>query len=395
MEYFSIIRSMVRIALAQGDETLVHQTERLAAALTKAGDPDGRAIERLLKSAGETRALAPSRLTKSPARSGGTNPERMREGVATPVDRETAAPLASIIFPEDNEAVLPVLEPEVMATVSSLLVEWEHHEKISNAGLNASLTCLIYGAPGTGKTTLALWLAKQLGLPAVVARLDGLISSYLGTTARNMGALFSFANRYDCVLVLDEFDAIAKLRDDPNEVGEIKRVVNTLLQNMDERHRRGVTFGLTNHPALLDPAVWRRFDIQLEIPLPEPAQRVVIAARVLGDEGPDELVDAKMLAWFSGGMSGAELVTLTEKYRKRLIIGSNDHDSPAALVRQLARTTSNRGVARPDALANDAALTRALFESADIKFSQSEVARVLGVSTKTVGRRLADVSETE
>lgn len=313
----------------------------------------------------------------------------MREGVALPVDRESSAPLATVIFPDDNHAELPIFDNDVQQVVSGLLLEWEHHDLITDAGLNASLTCLIYGAPGTGKTTLALWLAKQLGLPAVVARLDGLISSFLGTTARNMGALFTFANRYDCVLILDEFDAIAKLRDDPNEVGEIKRVVNTLLQNMDDRHRRGVTFGLTNHPSLLDPAVWRRFDVQLEVPLPGPQERVEIARKIL-QTNDGEASDAKLLAWFGRGMSGSEILTLSEKYRKRLIVGG-DLGPPAELIRQLAATTSSRDRIRD--LADDVLFTRALSSGDEIRFSHAEMAHLFGVSTKTVGRRIADTDE--
>lgn len=105
-------------------------------------------------------------------------------------------------------------------------------------------SCLIYGLPGTGKTHLGKWIAKQIGLPVVLARLEGLMSSFLGTTAKNIGNLFSFANRYNCVLLLDEFDAIAKLRNDPQEVGEVKRVVNTLLQCLDSRKDQGFTIGI-------------------------------------------------------------------------------------------------------------------------------------------------------
>jgi MoxR-like ATPase len=392
VEHSSIIKSLIRVALAQGDDTVAHQAQRLAQALTKAGDPDGRAIERLVQGAAEARTLSPSRIAKSAAPAATGRLEQMREGVALPVDRESSAPLATVIFPAENRAELPIFDREVQQVVSGLLLEWEHHDRISDAGLNASLTCLIYGAPGTGKTTLALWLAKELGLPAVVARLDGLISSFLGTTARNMGALFNFANRYDCVLILDEFDAIAKLRDDPNEVGEIKRVVNTLLQNMDDRHRRGVTFGLTNHPSLLDPAVWRRFDVQLEMPLPGAQERVAIVRRVLQAGSDVDAADAKLLAWFGSGMSGSEILTLAEKYRKRLIVGG-DTGSPAELIRQLAATTVSRDREQSRYLADGAALTRALSSGDEIKFSQAEMAHLLGVSTKTVGRRIADSAE--
>lgn len=374
---------------------MLHQADRLAQALIKDNDPDGRAILRLIATSAEPRSLAPSKITRSRASQNSGPAERMREGVAVPVDRETAAPLATVVFPDENDAVLPVLDGRVGSVINGLLNEWEHHEKITDAGLRASLTCLMYGAPGTGKTTLALWLAKELSLPAVVVRLDGLISSFLGTTARNLGALFSFANRYECVLVLDEFDAIAKLRDDPNEVGEIKRVVNALLQNMDERRNRGVTFGLTNHPSLLDPAVWRRFDVQIQVPLPGPVERLEITKRVMAEVDGEGSVDAKLLAWFGAEMSGAELITLAEKYRKRRIVGVDSDVTSGSLIRELARTTSRRATDSSENLDDDIALTRALVTSRGIKFSHAEVAQALSVSTKTVSRRLSENYEVE
>ena len=125
---------------------------------------------------------------------------------------------------------------------------------------------------------LARYIADQLGLPCVEARLDGLMSSFLGTTARNIGALFDFANRYRCVLFLDEFDAVAKARDDAQEVGEIKRVVDTLLQSLDSRNGTGITLAATNHEHLLDSAVWRRFDSRIEIKAPDAEARAHCSA---------------------------------------------------------------------------------------------------------------------
>jgi hypothetical protein len=222
-----------------------------------------------------------------------------------------------------------------------------------------------------------------------------LISSLLGTTARNLGALFAFANRYECVLVLDEFDAIAKLRDDPNEVGEIKRVVNTLLQNIDARHGRGVIIGLTNHQALLDPAVWRRFEVQLAVPLPGANERLTMATSALAADSPEASADAKLLAWVSDGFSGSELVTLCEKYRKRQILFEGVTGPPFASISQLAASTSvHTDRTRVLGLAEDeTTLTRALGTAPDIRFSQSELAHLLGVSTKTIGRRLSEISE--
>ncbi|WP_417564079.1 AAA family ATPase [Microbacterium sp.] len=393
MEHFPIVKSLIRVALAQDSVSVRHQVERLAASLHKAGDADGDAVDRLLSGEARTKNLTPSRLTKSS--SGRTGRDRMSRSVAVPVDRETSAPLAALVFPEDNATRLPIFASSVSGTIDALLLEWQHQEQLTDAGLAPSLSCLIYGPPGTGKTTLALWLAKQLGLPAVVARLDGLISSFLGTTARNLGALFDFADRYECVLILDEFDAIAKLRDDPNEVGEIKRVVNALLQNIDARAGRGITIGLTNHESLLDPAVWRRFEVQLPVPLPGSAQRIEIAKTALATDDAGGDAEAKLLAWAAESLSGAELKTMASKLRKQRVLSQGRDRVPAELVAQLAMSTSSRGesgrVAR--LFLDGGSLTRLLADSSDIKFSQSELAHLLGVSTKTIGRRISGIGD--
>jgi len=393
MDQIAVVKSLVRVALAQGDETVRYQAERLAAALRKSGDEDAGAIERLLIAGAQTKNLAPSRLTKSSHSAQVQLSERLLPGVAVPVDRESSAPLATIVFPENNNVALPVFPDGVTETISGLLLEWEHHGRIADAGLSASLSCLIYGAPGTGKTTLALWLAKQLGLPAVVARLDGLISSLLGTTARNLGALFTFANRYECVLILDEFDAIAKLRDDPNEIGEIKRVVNTLLQNIDAREGHGVIIGLTNHQSLLDPAVWRRFEVQLEVPLPGANERLEIARVALSPHPTDQTAEAKLLAWVTEGFSGSELVTLCSKFRKRLILSDGNSGAPVQTIAQLAMSTSvHTDRQRILTLGTDESrLMRSLAASVGVKFSHAEIAHLLGVSAKTVSRRLSEL----
>jgi|SRR5208282_2899311 len=128
----------------------------------------------------------------------------------------------------------------VLRKASPSWCRWRFAIRLISFGIQPSKTCLIYGAPGTGKTRLALWIARKLDLPIVLVKLDGLMSSFLGTTSRNIGNLFGFANRHRCLLLLDEFDAIAKLRDDPQEVGGIKRVVNALLQNLDARKDLGL-----------------------------------------------------------------------------------------------------------------------------------------------------------
>jgi hypothetical protein len=385
MQHFSILKSLVRVALANDSEPLRHQVERLAAAMTDAGDSrDAAALVQLLHSRERSTKLAPSRMKRSAVTAG----ERMTASVRVPVDKDSAAPLATIHMPETLDATLPLFPAYVQDNVDALVREWAKADQLIEAGMHPSQSLLIYGAPGTGKTTVAMWLAQQLHLPVVVARLDGLISSFLGNTARNLGALFDFANRYECVLVLDEFDAIAKLRDDPNEVGEIKRVVNALLQNMDARDGRGVTIGLTNHEMLLDPAIWRRFEVQLAVPLPGLEQRTVIASRLLDD---GLTAEAKLIAWLCDSASGAEVQTMATKYRKRRLLRDDPNSAPIETALQVARSTSIRVESdRRRQIELDEVLLTAELAAADGLFNHAELAQLFKCSTKTIQRRLSE-----
>jgi ATP-dependent 26S proteasome regulatory subunit len=119
------------------------------------------------------------------------------------------------MFPADIEPAAPLFNATVSQAIVTIIDEWANFDALSEIDIRPSKTCLIYGAPGTGKTRLALWVAHQLDLPVVLVKLDGLVSSFLGTTSRNIGNLFTFANRYRCVLLLDEFDAIVRIPTKP------------------------------------------------------------------------------------------------------------------------------------------------------------------------------------
>jgi AAA+ superfamily predicted ATPase len=281
------------------------------------------------------------------------------------------------------------------SAIEDLLREWERADELSRIGVRPNTRCLIYGPPGVGKTKLAHYLAKRLSLPCVEARLDGLVSSFLGTTARNIGALFDFANRYRCVLFLDEFDAIAKARDDAQEVGEIKRVVNTLLQSIDRRNGKGFTLAATNHEHMLDSAVWRRFDARIHIPLPDDETRARLLDNFVRPLSLQE-TERKFLLWATEGMSGADLEALVAA-GKRFIVLHGDADG------RPTRNSEARARKLLEALRNQAFLNARLFASnrreylvgdgealagtlLDFGFTQRETGNLLGKSQSAVSR---------
>jgi SpoVK/Ycf46/Vps4 family AAA+-type ATPase len=266
--------------------------------------------------------------------------------------------------------------------------EWVHAEDLAQLGVLPARSCLFFGLPGTGKTRLAFAIAANLGLPLVVAKLDGLVSSFLGTTARNIANLFDFANRYRCILLLDEFDALAKVRDDPQEVGEIKRVVNTLLQNLDARPR-GLTIAITNHPDLLDTAVWRRFEIRIEVPSPTAAERAEIFGRYLPPL-PFDNSTVRFLSWATEGLTGADIEVLTRNIKRYsgLRVGERLNYLNALQAYVLTQAGKGDATRRNLILGKPQDLARALASRTELGFTQHDVAQIFDRDQTTISRWL-------
>lgn len=158
--------------------------------------------------------------------------------------------------------------------IQRVLEEHRRRASLLKHGYRPKTKLLFWGPPGTGKTLTASYLGYELGLPVGVLRLNSVISSFLGDTAAHLQRIFTRVNNTPMVLLLDEVDAIGKDRDDPNDVGELKRVVNGLLQAIDSfQSTDSVLIAATNHQYLLDPALWRRFDDVVHFPLPNPEER--------------------------------------------------------------------------------------------------------------------------
>ena len=387
MENFSIIQALCRAAMANPSPALRKQIERLRDALIKDGDSQqAAALANILTTADRTKEVSPSRIERSKTQIVG---ETLTRNTPVPVDRETAAALADVIFPADIQSAAPLFNATVSQAIGTIIEEWANFDALAEIDVRPSKTCLIYGAPGTGKTRLALWIAQQLDLPVVLVKLDGLVSSFLGTTARNIGNLFTFANRHQCILLLDEFDAIAKVRDDPQEVGEIKRVVNALLQNLDVRRDVGFTIGITNHPKLLDSAVWRRFEVQLEIPKPDFEMRKAIAAHFMPPiQAPD--THLRLIAWFTEGATGAEIESLVRTYKKATTVREEDRRGLLDTLRQFATLNAARVQSERRALLfeDSSQLIRAMRDDPILGFSMADIGEIAGKDKSTVSRQL-------
>ncbi|OIN56390.1 AAA family ATPase [Arsenicibacter rosenii] len=392
LKYFSIIQALCRSALVNPNEAVVHQVNRLKESLEKDGyDKEAKSLEGLLSSAKAGIDMSPSKIQKSFVVSKG---EELTIRTPVPVDKETSTPLAEIFFPADLPSEMPVFDDNIRLAIQSIVSEWMKFDLLLEINATPASSCLIYGVPGTGKTHLAKWIGKQIGLPVVLARLEGLMSSFLGTTSRNIGNLFAFANRYQCVLLLDEFDAIAKLRNDPQEVGEVKRVVNTLLQSLDSRHERGFTIGVTNHESLLDPAIWRRFDIQVEILKPSPETMMHLLKIFLAPLEFSE-IEIKFLAWCIEDSSGADAEMLS-KWLKRAFVLEKE-SSLVAVMKQFALLNSGRVNAgkRNIMLRSDEDFIAMLLNDKTYSFKQKDIAPLFGMTQSSLSKQLAKFKETD
>ena len=402
MEYFDIILALTRMALHGDQDRIQHQIERLCDALKQSDPKQSEKLARLLTRHKQKHDLAPMSLRqmRSSLDISELPGDTLSRSTPIPTDRETGAPLVRLVFPDEHDKNVPLLESDLADAVADHLKEWDRLEDLARVGVKPNMSCLLFGEPGVGKTMLARFIGNQVRLPIVEARLDGLVSSFLGTTARNIGMLFDFAARHRCILFLDEFDAIAKARDDSQEIGEIKRVVNALLQCLDARKDQGFTLAATNHEHLLDPAVWRRFDACIQIPKPNSNIRAVMLKQFLAPIFlPDSYI--RMLVWLTEGMSGSDLESFIAGGKRYLVLREREQDESrnessfplhgffAALKRQV---TINgllfNNHQRQLLLRNDETLPVALIENAGL--TQTEVASVLGISQSTVSRRLTE-----
>jgi SpoVK/Ycf46/Vps4 family AAA+-type ATPase len=195
------------------------------------------------------------------------SPLRREAPAPIPVDLESRLQLLRIEGKPALE-VEPIWDSGVRRALEQIISERRRDEELFKQGLLPTRSIIFTGPPGVGKTLAARWVARELGRPLLTLDLSAVMSSYLGRTGTNIRHVLDYAKSVSGVLLLDELDAIAKRRDDATDIGELKRLVTVLLQEIDDWPATGLLIAATNHSELLDPAVWRRFEMRVNFPMP-------------------------------------------------------------------------------------------------------------------------------
>lgn len=308
-------------------------------------------------------------------------------------------------LPRDSGSSLPLVEEgswpttpimlnnEIGYVITQFIEDAGHIELLTQKGLSTRLGLLLYGPPGTGKSLLAAHIAASLKRTFYIVRLDSLISSRLGETAKNIREVFDFIPTRNAILFLDEMDAIAKIRDDRNELGELKRVVNTVLQGLDSLTNDVITIAATNHPHLLDPAIFRRFPYKAELGYPDKDVSEKLWLHFLFDENNKHKREAEILSYVSTGLSGADIENIALAARRRAILSSNTPPSLAQILRAITHSQSGSPCLLDNTPLNSEdkkALSYLLKENGNL--NQVEIAEIIDVSRQTVNRYLKEDS---
>jgi len=336
----------------------------------------------------ELRSLLTAMPDQSPLRGGGSHTARWAaSSVAVrdlPRDPETNQALLRLYEP--NNSFGPVLDKVTRRRIDLLIAERPARERLIEFGLQPSRSILISGPPGVGKTMTASYIAEQMKLPLLTVDLASVMSSYLGRTGRNIRTILDYAAQNECVLFIDEFDALAKRRDDNADVGELKRLVNVLLLELDRWPAKSFLIAATNHLDLLDSAIARRFDTTLKLSLPKHNERSELISQIPVIRAAEvNSGTCEMLTLATQGFSHSEIVRLCNNLAREAIV---DEGSLASLTKHITQycIRSLQEQAKSDPEVRSAIIFAA---HENLGYSNRKIANLLGISHPTVSRVMA------
>lgn len=272
----------------------------------------------------------------------------------------------------------PLLDSTLEQQLKQILAERQHARELEVNGLKPASSIIFQGPPGVGKTMTASWVARKLGLPLYVLDLTAVMSSLLGKSGSNLRSVLDFAKTHPCVLFLDEIDAIAKRRSDESDVGELKRLVNILLQEIEDWPSSGLLIAATNHPELVDPALWRRFDLDITFSLPSEDNVKKAIVQFLGADlqGFSHLID--LLVDTQKGEPYSNIKRNVSRLRKLKLIDPEEFE--ASSVEYL--------IPHIESLTRQEKISFAVKLVSEFSFPKQKAAKLLGVSRDTIRKRI-------
>lgn len=281
---------------------------------------------------------------------------------------------------EANPTSKPILSPSILQSLEQAIRERQASEELLKADLKPTSSIIFQGPPGVGKTMSAGWLANALNLPFYTLDLTVVMSSLLGKTGANLRSVIDYAKTHPCVLFLDEFDAIAKKRNDESDIGELKRLVTVMLQEIEDWPSQGLLIAATNHAELVDPALWRRFDLEVEFNLPEREQTKASVIEFLGSDIEHFRAWEEILTQLLTGSSYSNIKRFIFKLRKERILSSNSADNVIQPLLQEHITS----------LSKTSKIALAVNLVVNGKLAKSHAARITGISRDTLRKHLSN-----
>lgn len=290
------------------------------------------------KFAQELRDLVDDLRNRQPA------PNRVASVVPVTQPRGELGSLLTVTYPDARVADL-TLSAGLNDRLQHILLEQRQRDTLARHGLQPARRVLLTGPPGTGKTSTARVIAGELGLPLFAIRLDSIITKYMGETAAKLRLIFDALTESRGVYLFDEVDALAGDRAAPNDVGEIRRVLNSFLQFLEEDTSQSVVVAATNHPQLLDNALFRRFDTVMDFALPDDVSIRAVLENRLASFRTGNLSWKRVVA-AGEGLSHAEVATAAENAAKRTVLAGRTQiltDDLVTALTERSRADGRRG----------------------------------------------------